>query len=130
MVVDRALVDAFFRQVSDAWKSNDGGAFADLFTEDGSLINPFGERADGRTALATMYSQYFLTMLSGTTTSVTVGSVRPVGPDHAFVDGDQVITGPDGQVVLAVHLSALLRGDGDSWRFVDSRPYTFPEPRS
>jgi uncharacterized protein (TIGR02246 family) len=124
-VVDRASVEAFFSQFADTWKTNDGGALAEAFTEQGSLINPFGERADGRAAVAGMYSGYFLGLLSGTTTTVTVASVRPAGDDHAFVDGDQAITGPDGHVVLAVHLSALLRREGDSWRFVDARPYAF-----
>jgi len=58
MIVERASVDAFVNQVSDAWNSNDGGAFADLFTSAGSQINPSDGRADARTAIATMYSQY------------------------------------------------------------------------
>ena len=37
-------VSAFFDKLADAWKANDGAAFAACFTEDGSLINPFGER--------------------------------------------------------------------------------------
>ena len=74
-----------------------------------------------------MYSEYFKGMLSGTSAATAVQSVRDVGDAHAFVDCDQTITGADGQVVLAVHLTALLRRDGDSWGFVDARPYTFPE---
>ena len=48
----RSSVTAFFGKVADTWKTNDGAATADFFTEDGSLINPFDERADGRAALA------------------------------------------------------------------------------
>jgi uncharacterized protein (TIGR02246 family) len=122
-----ASVEAFFEQAAHVWKTNDGHAFADLFTDDGSLINPFGERADGRAAIGEMYSTYFKGMLGGTSNATTVQSVRALGDDHAFVDGDQSVTGADGQVVLAVHLAALLRRDGDSWRFVDARPYVYPE---
>jgi hypothetical protein len=53
--------------------------------------------------------------------------MRAVGAGDAFADCEQTITGADGQVVLVVHLAALLRRDGDSWRFVDARPYTFAE---
>jgi uncharacterized protein (TIGR02246 family) len=127
MAADRASIQAFLDESGQVWKTNDGGAFADLFTEDGSLINPFGERVDGRGAVAAMYSEYFKGMLSGTSAATTVQSARAVGDAHAFVDCDQTITGADGQVVLAVHLTALLRRDGDGWRFVDARPYTFPE---
>jgi len=111
-----------------AWQTNDGAAVGGFFTDDGSLINPFGQRADGRTAVAAMYTEYFAGMLRGTATTVTLASVRAVGPDYAFVDSEQTITGSDGSVVLTVHLAALLRREGQDWRFVDARPYTFPQP--
>ena len=113
----------------EAWQSNDGAAVAGFFVEDGSLINPFGQRADGRAAVAAMYAEYFGGMLRGTSTTLDVGRVRPVGEDHAFVDAEQAITGPNGAVVLAVHLAALLRREGDTWRFVDSRPYAVAQPQ-
>jgi uncharacterized protein (TIGR02246 family) len=116
-------IRAMFDRVAAAWAANDGRAVADFFTEDGSLINPFGQRADGRAAVAAMYAEYFAGMLRGTTTAVDLTSVRAVGDDHAFADAEQTIHAPDGRVVLAVHLAALLRREGEDWRFVDSRPY-------
>jgi uncharacterized protein (TIGR02246 family) len=110
---------------SAAWKTNDGAAVASFFVEDGALINPFGQRADGRAAVAAMYSEYFGGMLRGTSTTFNLASVRPVENNHTFADGEQTIYAPDGKVVLVVHLAALLRRDGDGWRFVDSRPYVF-----
>jgi len=112
---------------SAAWKANNGATVADFFVEEGSLINPFGQRADGRTAVAAMYSEYFEGMLRGTSTTVNLASVRAVEQDHAFADGEQTINAPDGTVVLVAHISALLRRDGDGWRFVDSRPYAFAQ---
>src|SRR5262245_31611372 len=88
-----------FDRTSAAWKANDGAAVAAFFVEDGSLINPFGERADGRTALAGMYAQYFAGMLRGTSTTVSLTSVRLVENNHAFVDGEQTILAADGTVV-------------------------------
>lgn len=121
-------VAAFFDTVCDAWSANDGAAFAALFTEDGSLINPFGERADGRPALTAMYSEYFRGMLKGTTTSITLAQLRPIEANHVFADADQEIFAPGGDVVLALHVVNLLRKDGDSWRLLDSRPYAFSPP--
>jgi uncharacterized protein (TIGR02246 family) len=126
MAADRESIASFFEQISDAWKTNNGDILADCFTEDASLINPFGERADGRTAVGAMYSTYFQGLLAGTTSSIAVQSVRAVGDDHALVDVDQTITGADGAVVMDVHLAALLRRDGDGWRLVDARPCLFP----
>lgn len=121
-------VEAFYGRFSDAWKANDGAALADFFTDDGTLINPFGERADGREAVAAMYGGYFTGMLQGTTTAVQGQSVRPIDGSHAFADAEQTIYSPGGDVLLAVHLAALLRRDDNGWRFVDARPYTTTPP--
>ena len=121
-------VVAFHEKVATAWSANDGAAFAAFFTEDGSLINPFGERADGREALTAMYSEYFGGMLNGTTTSISLTRVRPIGPDHAFADAEQTIYAANGDVLMALHVVNLLRKDGDDWQLADSRPYTFPPP--
>lgn len=107
-----------------AWRTNDGAALGGCFVDDGSLVNPFGQRADGRAAVAAMYTEYFGGMLRGTTTTYDLANLRLVGSDHAFADGEQRIYGPDGNVVLVVHLAALLRRDGGAWRFVDARPFT------
>ena len=86
---------------------------------------PFGQRANGRAAIAAMYCDYFGGMLRGTSTTLTLASVRAVEPSHALADGEQTIYGSDGSVVLVVHLAALFLHDGDGWRFVDARPYVF-----
>ena len=125
MSVDIDQIKSTFDRIGAAWQSNDGVGVASFFVEDGSLINPFGERADGRDAIASMYSEYFGGMLRDTSTSVDLGSVRTVGNDHAFADGEQTIYAGNGEVVLAVHISALMRRDGDNWRIVDGRPYAF-----
>jgi len=128
MAHDQKSVEEFFGRVAEAWKTNDAALVASFFTDDGSLINPFGERADGRDAVSGMYANYFTGMLKGSSTTVKISSVRAVGDDHVFADGEQAVNGPDGQVVLEAHIAALLRRDGDSWRFVDSRPYIIPPP--
>jgi uncharacterized protein (TIGR02246 family) len=118
-------IKSTFDGFSAAWKANDGASVASFYVEDGALINPFGDRADGRAAVAAMYSEYFGGMLRDTSTTVNLANVRAVENNHAFADGEQTINAPDGSAVLVVHLAALLRRDGDDWRFVDARPYTF-----
>lgn len=71
-------IKSTFDRFAAAWRANDGAAVANFFVEDGTLINPFGQRADGRTAVAAMYSEYFEGMLHRTSTSVNLASVRPV----------------------------------------------------
>jgi uncharacterized protein (TIGR02246 family) len=124
----QSSVTAFFGELTDTWKTNDGAAFASFFTEDGSLINPFGERADGRAALTAIYTEYFGGMLHGTTTSINLTTLRAIGDDHAFADADQTIYSAGGDAVLALHVVNLLRRQDAEWRLVDSRRYTFPPP--
>jgi uncharacterized protein (TIGR02246 family) len=119
-------VEEFFGLFAYAWKTNDATAVAGFFVEDGSLVNPFGQRADGRTAIAAMYSGYFAGMLRGTSTTINLATVRAVETNHAFADGEQTISAAGGEVVLVAHIAALLRRDRDGWRFVDARPYTLP----
>jgi uncharacterized protein (TIGR02246 family) len=118
-----------FDDMSAAWATNDGNSVAGHFTGDGSLINPFGQRADGRTAIAAMYREYFAGMLRGSTTAVKVSAARPVHDDYAFADTEQTICGPNGEVLLSLHMSALLHREGADWRIADARPYGFaPAP--
>jgi uncharacterized protein (TIGR02246 family) len=128
MYQDRQSLKRFLEHFADMWKTNDGNSVAELFVADGSLVNPFGQRADGRNDIAAMYSDYFTGMLQGTTTTATLSAVRYVAPDYAFIDAEQIIFGPDESLLLAVHLAALLRCQGDSWQFADSRPYAYAHP--
>lgn len=120
---DRASIEQFFASFRDTWKTNDGEALGGLFSQDGSIVNPFGQRADGRAAVGAMYSEYFDSILKGTSTTMQIDHVRTVGSDHALVDAEQVITGAGGEVVMAVRLAALLERRAGGWSFVDSRPY-------
>jgi uncharacterized protein (TIGR02246 family) len=109
-----------------AWKANNGTLLSHFFAVDGSLIDPFGGRADGRGAVAAMYDEYFSGMLHGTSTTFELVRVRPVGQDgYTFIDGEQTIHAADGSLLLAVHLAALMRREGDDWQFVDARPYAY-----
>src|SRR5438067_13585168 len=94
---------------SAAWKTNEGAAVVSFFVEDGALINPFGQRADGRTAIAAMYSEYFGGMLRRTSTRVELARVRAVENDHALADGQQPNAGRGRHAGLPVHLGELQR---------------------
>ncbi len=128
MSVDTNAVKSSLDEFCAAWKKNDGEALAAFFVDDGTLINPFGQRADGRGAVAAMYGEYFGSLLRGTSTAFDLTSVRSIGQDHALVDGEQAIFAADGTVVLALHLAALLRSEAGAWRFIDARPYAFVQP--
>jgi uncharacterized protein (TIGR02246 family) len=117
-------VQQFFQLFADGWKTNEGTALASLFVEDGALINPFGQRADGRSAIAAMYSEYFEGMLQGTSTTFRLQSVRPVETSHAFADGEQTISASSPPYFAATATAGVSLSPVPT----PSRPFP-PEPR-
>ena len=107
------------------WARNDANALASLFAPDGTLINPFGQRADGRDAVADMYRTFFADgmLLHASTTTIDIESLRTCGDDTAFLDATQQLYRPDGETLLVLHLAAFLRRTEGTWQYVDARPY-------
>lgn len=128
MIATTIEATEFLDRFARTWADNDGVTLGRLFTADSSLVNPFGERADGRGAIAEMYSGYFAGLLAGTTTTLTDVRSRRAAPGVLFVDAEQVINDPAGHPLMTVHLSALLIQDGDEWRFADARPFVPAAP--
>jgi uncharacterized protein (TIGR02246 family) len=116
-------IKAMFDGFAAAWKTNDAAAVAGFFTDDGSLVNPFGERADGRAAVEAMYAKNFQGLLRGSSTTIALSGVRVVETQHALADGDQIVYGSDGGVLFPLHCAVLLRRESGGWRIVDARPY-------
>ena len=107
------------------WSHNDSDGLGSLFAPDASLINPFGQRADGRDAVAAMYRSFFAVgmLLHRSTTMIDLESVRMSGEDSAFLDATQHLYRPDGDTLLVLHLTALIRRIDGTWYYSDARPY-------
>ena len=117
-------IKAALNEFADAWQTHDGHALGDFFVDAGTLVNPFGQRADGRASVTAMYAEYFGGMLADTSTTITLTNVRDLDEDRAFVDAEQTIEASDGGAILTVHLAALLQRENGRWKFVDARPYS------
>jgi uncharacterized protein (TIGR02246 family) len=118
-------IKGVFEYFANAWSKNDGAALGAFFVDTGTLVNPFGQRADGRESVTEMYSEFFGGMLGGTSTTINLMNVRDLDGDRAFVDAEQTIRAADGSDVLTVHLAALLQRENGRWKFVDARPYSY-----
>src|SRR5581483_6188729 len=125
VMTDSTGVDEFLGDFAAAWSRNDGAALGEFFAVEGTLINPFGQRAEGRAGVAAMYTEFFGPgqLLHATTTTITVDNLRQVHDGSVFLDSTQRVYGANGDIALVVHLAALLcRVDGH-WQFLDARPY-------
>jgi uncharacterized protein (TIGR02246 family) len=120
-------IEGLLGDFSAAWDASDGEALAGLYVEDGCLIDPFGNEARGRSAIARAFGALFEGPLGATTTRFDIENIRPVESEHAFVDGRQVARDRDGNPAIEVHVAMLTRRTADGWRFVDGRPHVVAE---
>ena len=82
-----------------AWNKHDAKLMASFWLPDGDLINPFGRHAKGTAEIEKVFTDEHSGMLSGTTYSGTIESIRHIGKNVAIVDvaGEIMgMKGPDG----------------------------------
>ena len=123
------------RRFEELFNKRDAKAVASCWTEDGTLISPTGEMGRGRSAVETVYRHDSDTILEGTTSRFTITSAQRLGQDLAFLDLDHELQNcmrPDGtRGTMAIHVVMLAKKSGNSWQWVDARPYAFlPRPPS
>ena len=121
--ITRLDTEAVFDTLCRAWNAGDPVGVAVCFAPDGRLFDPFGNEWDGLDAVTTAYVENFKGILAGTTTEVVIDSVRELAPGLAIVDGWQTFTGP----LPRMHLTAVLRAEGETARLVEARPYVVME---
>ncbi len=119
-----------FRAFEQAFGAHDADKVGAMFATDGTIINPAGERAEGREQVTALFRRDFESVLAGVKSKLTILNVRMVTPELAFVDIQQELTGgkamPDRPRHRIAHGVVLLtkQGGGD-WMVLDARPYFF-----
>lgn len=119
-----------FRAFEQAFGAQDADKVGAMFAPDGTIINPAGERAEGREQVTALFRKDFERVLKGVKNKLTILHVRMVTPELAFVDIKQELTGgkamPGRPHPWIAHAAVLLtkQGGGD-WMVLDARPYFF-----
>lgn len=124
----RKRIDEF----AAAWNKHDPTEMAYLWSADGDLINPFGQKASGLLQLQRLFQTEQSGPLKQSTFTVGRTSVRFLEPGLALLDADVEITGianPDGTTgTIKPHVTNLMRKSGGQWWIVSSRAFLFPPP--
>ncbi len=128
-------LEAALRKFNELFNRADPKQVASCWTEDGTLITPSGEVGNGRSGVESAYRHDADTILRGTTSRFEIAAVRPLGSELAFVDLDHELQNfrmPDGSTgVMKLHVVMLAKRSGNSWQWLDARPYAFvPQPPS
>ena len=129
----QATIDASLQKTlvafTEAFNRFDAKAVASFFSDDGTLLNPMGNYGRGRAGVEKVFRDDAQKFLAGSTSTFTVKSARTVGNDCLLLDCDHEARGarlPDGTTgTMMVHLVLLAQRRGESWKWLDARPYVF-----
>ena len=126
--VDPSLEEAN-KKWTAAFNTLDPKAVAAFFTPDATLINPMGKVAHGPAEIAKVFEEDAARIFKGSTSTFTITGTREVGPDTMWLDVEHVAQNakmPDGTTgTLRNHVVMLVQKQGDEWKWVEARPYTF-----
>ena len=115
---DAHAIAAIPQRIVEAWAAQDGAAFGDVFTKDGSMILP-GVHLSGRDAIVEFMTTAFAGPYHGTRVVGTPRSMRLLGPDVAVVVTRGGVIAPGGTEVdpeRAVHATWVVqRSDEGTW---------------
>ena len=106
---------------SAAWGKPDAAKnMAAMFAEDGDVVNPVGEEADGRAAVEQLFTKEQGTVFKGSTLTLTPGKSRMIKPDVAIGEGKFEVTGahtPDGKplAMKGLYTIVLVKAKGKWW---------------
>jgi uncharacterized protein (TIGR02246 family) len=128
---DSALA-TMLERFTRAFNRFDGKEVASFWADDGTLISPNGDYGRGRSGVAEVFVKDCDTVLDGTTSKFTIVGTRQIGADCVFLDLDHDIQNarlPDGSSgTLKLHVVILAQRKGNSWQWLDARPYAFLPP--
>jgi uncharacterized protein (TIGR02246 family) len=82
---DIAAVSAFPGRITAAWADHDADAFAELFTEDGTLILPNDVYLSSRAEIRSFMGQAFAGPYRGTQVTGTPLALKTLGDDAALI---------------------------------------------
>jgi uncharacterized protein (TIGR02246 family) len=127
-----ALLEDTLKKFNAAFNRFDENAVASFWADDGTLITPSGEYGRGRSEIAKVYGKDCETILDGTTSKFTIVGAREIGSDCALLDLDHDLQNfrmPDGSTgSMKIHIVILAQKRGNSWQWLDARPYAFMPP--
>ncbi len=126
---DQAIKDRL-DQFQAAWNKDDTQAMAAIWAEDGSLINPFGAAAKGRSEIEKIFVDEHTHAFKGTTYTTSDVKVQWLTPDVAVADLTGNISGVHGSDGSAApdfphHVVWVFVKKDGQWMGAAARAYQF-----
>lgn len=115
---DQAAVAALPARMIETWAAHDADAFAELFTEDGTLILP-GVYKKGRVEIRSFMATAFAGPYKGSRVTGQPVDIKPLGPDAvALITQGGVISAGETELAdkAAIRASWILTKRDGSWQ--------------
>jgi uncharacterized protein (TIGR02246 family) len=134
---DEQTIKDGLNDFQSAWNKDDTSAMAKVFTEDATLINPFGVEAHGRDAMSKVFAQEHSDSgpFKGSKYETREVKIQWITPDVALVDAAANISGVRGKDGAAApdflhHVTWIFVKKNGNWMAAAARPYKYSaEPK-
>jgi uncharacterized protein (TIGR02246 family) len=126
---DQAIKDRI-QSFQDAWNKHDVKAMAGVFTDDGTLVNPFAVTAHGRDEISKVFTDEHEHAFKATTYTSSDIAIQSITSDVAVVDSTGNITGiqaPDGSATADFphHVTWVFVKQDGKWMVAAARAFQF-----
>ena len=122
-------IEETIERFRDAWNRHDARDLASLWSEDGELQHPWGERRVGRDAIRDLLGTEHSGTMAVSRLTISHISVDP-SPDRALAEIDAVlhdVRAPNGRTYeMPAVMSALFVRAGEEWRIRAMTPLANP----
>lgn len=125
-VKNERKVRELYQRFNEAWNKHDYEALSNMYAIDGDHIEPDGDHADGRPAVALLLKRQHESVFKNTHLMLNIADIWFVTGEVALVDGGYAISGirtPDGKEVpeRRGHLTAVVLYEDGKWWIAASR---------
>jgi uncharacterized protein (TIGR02246 family) len=123
---ERADIQRLIDRFLDRWNAEDVAGMAACWLETGDVVSTEGRLVRGRGPITELLGAERAGPLGGTRASMSLTSIRPLGPDVALLDADMEIVGgrvSAGGEALHMHVVMVAARREDAWWFEAVRPY-------
>ena len=112
-------------EIDSAWNAGDAAAFAARWAEDGVVISPMGELAEGRAQIQADMAAQFAGPVKGTVHTLDVERVYEIRSGVAVADGEATVKTPEGTPWTAHFTAVFGRDKAGRWLVHHMTSYVF-----
>merc|ERR1711865_338040 len=126
MQAENPQLHVLSQKFCELWNTHDADGLAELFSDDGDVINPAGLKASGKEEIKTLFEAEFETNFGDSEYAIRIYSVKNLGDGLDMADWDctiENVVDDDGMLLQPQTHTAVVvcRKEVAGWKFVSIR---------